>query len=74
MLKIPRITLGFKMQAVPLDAHLFTVLAKIELLVYNCTCIFCIGSKAVEAGTSGPENFQGRKRLVLQMEMGLTGL
>lgn len=62
------------MQAVALDAHLFTVLAKIELPVYNCTCIFCIGSKAVEAETSDPEAFQGRKKLVLQMEMEWTGL
>lgn len=50
-------------------------LAKIELLVYNSSCIFSFASKAVEAGTSGPEPFWvGRERLVLQMEMGLTGL
>lgn len=52
------------MQAVALDAHLFTVLAKIELPVYNHTCIFCFASKAVEAGTSGPETFQGGKKEV----------
>lgn len=64
MSEILRITLCFGMQAVASDAHLFSVLARIELLVYNCTCIFCFASKAVEAGTSGPETFWGGKKEV----------
>uniref|UniRef100_A0A8C3P0Y8 Ig-like domain-containing protein n=1 Tax=Cyanoderma ruficeps TaxID=181631 RepID=A0A8C3P0Y8_9PASS len=39
------------MRAVALDAHLFTVLAKIELPVYNCTCMFCFASKNAAAVT-----------------------
>lgn len=49
------------MQVMALDAHLFTVLAKIELPVYMH---FCFASKAIEAGTSGPGTFWGGKKEV----------
>lgn len=65
MTKILRTTLDFGIQAVALDAHLFTALYKIELPVCNCTCIiFALPQKQLRQKHQALRLFWGGKKEV----------